>query len=201
MSIEYPSDLIPKETDTIFHDLPDSEWLCRRIPGELPLTEADGRISGKAIEYKDQRHLPTYSVNKIPPANVDFIKFEILNKDYHELWKPGTNGKCPADQEYTYNDSNKFICFPISKIKIETEFVPADPTDKHAKKFIFKVKAIHAPTISNFSHCQLDVSFFDSNGNVLDKRPGKDSRGMEFVYTVIRNNLVRIGNLSPPAIT
>ncbi|WP_061270732.1 hypothetical protein [Leptospira interrogans] len=196
MQPQYPIEIIPKETDLIITSPSPEEWLCRCVPSDIFLVEADGSISGKAITYPKDPHLLTYSVNKIPPSKSEFVKFEIVSSKKNEFyanWVPGNPGKVPTPMDFEYKESSQYFVFQIGKLKVSGLYTPAKENAKYSRSFHFNLTILHMPTLCNFSHFSFEVKLLDDQGIDLNPKPNAKSPGMQIVYAEIRQALCKIG--------
>lgn len=111
----YPQRLIPKTTDFYIKDLFPHDFLCRyTADSRFELRDQDGLLTAEAVEGNKFRG---YSLNKIPPSEIEDIYIEFYDKTkFNQLWIEGENGIEPTFDDYFLNENRKFFFIKVGDI-------------------------------------------------------------------------------------
>jgi hypothetical protein len=193
----YPHRLIPRSADTKITDLDSilEDVLCRWVSAGKELKDQQDSLAAEAVEEKK---LFGYSVNKIPPSEVEdiLIAFHDTAK-FNQEWTEGNDGVNPNDNDYYKDESRKYFLLKIGDVhNYEGKYpYPADP--KAAPNYIFKVQVAHKPLIANYSHFEFDIKFYELNGlDVAKIEPSRSSASRKLIVADLRQHLIRKAKFS-----
>ncbi len=165
---KYPNRLLPRKNDSVITKFNTHDILCRW--SKYPLKDETGKLSALAV---DERRIPEYSTNKLPPSISEDIKIAFHNNKLTYIkWKPGENAIKVKDEDFYYDDSRSMFYLKISSIDGYTSKYPYPFSEELSDyNFIFQVKVVHDPLKVNYSHCIFEISCFDTDGLSSEPSP------------------------------
>lgn len=185
--MSYPIRLLPRPFDKIIKQIDQRHILCRWVSPSLKLKDSNGSLSAEAIEEK---RLPGYSTNKIPPSVVEDVKIAFHNDEFEKNWSEGEIVAPPSDEDYYTTDRNYFL-FRIEDIyKFSKPY--SFPPDNPVHNYYFQIDTVHKPLRANISHFEFNIQHFSSSGNP-EKGPSPTSKTFKRVIAAdIRSRLMKI---------
>lgn len=188
---DYPQRLLPDKYFKIINQFDETEILCRWT--KYPLKDETGRLSALAV---DEKRLPGYSTNKIPPSATDDILIAFYNQAIqNEIWNEGDEPISVDHSDFYYDLDRKYFFITISDVNnFEGQYPYPYSTELNQFTFRFKVLVKHAPLKVNYSHCEFEIIFFDQNGKETTQ-PSKNSL-QKVVLATIRDKLIRESRFS-----
>lgn len=138
--------------------------MCRGVRSNIPLLDEHGNLSPLAIEIK---RLPGYSTNKIPDSKSCDTQIAFAShckSKYNRNWHGKKRGIYPSRLDYTLDLNGKQFFIPIRLIDNYSEAISTAAKPVQTKHF--RVKVVHKPTWTNYSHCELFI-FDVSTGNEI----------------------------------
>jgi len=188
---DYPQRLLPQKHFEIIEPLNSKDVLCRW--SQYPVKDELGKLSALAIEEK---RLPSYSTNKIPPSQERDILIAFYDKEIQKIkWVPGEDPLLISEDEFYYDDKREYFFIQIESIDgYRGKFPYHYSLNQSDYKFIFEVKVKHDPLKINYTHCVFEIYYFDGNGNPANKPSHKSLE--KVVITSIRDELIRKAKFS-----
>lgn len=184
---EYPRRLLPQPHFPFINSLNPYEVLCRW--SHYPIHDELGKLSALAIEEK---RIPTYSTNKIPPSEVIDVKIAFHDKNLTSLkWTPGEDPIDISPEDFFIDELRNCFFIQIKDIDGYKGLYPVPYTsDELEYRLTFIVKIVHDPLKVNYSHCCFEIQYYDMNGNPT-KTPSRNSLE-RVVIARIRTELIRV---------
>lgn len=146
---------MPKPHNSIA-DIVDSEsTLIHRVDSTYPLL-VDNRLNTEKL-IKVER-IPGLSHNRVPPSEISDV-FILLRKKIHKNeWWPGLETPKVRFWDYTLMKRKERSHFFVKAGDFDFEDSYRNPYDAPNPEFTFRVRFVHKPTITNYSHYELEVS-------------------------------------------
>jgi len=189
---EYPIYLLPQPNFTLIEDLNPEEILCRW--SKYPLKDESGRLSALAVEEK---RIPTYSTNKVPPSKEDDIKIAFHDNNLQSIkWKEGEDHIAISPDDFYLDEERKCFFIKLGEIHGYNGKYPFPSFSEDVSKYKleFSVRVTHDPLKVNYSHCCFEIQYLDENGNAT--RPPSQKSLDKVIIASIRNELIRISKFS-----
>lgn len=165
--MSYPEELLPQEIFKIIDTenlLPDKVLVRKSCKAEADSFTISGDLRVDAI-CDHPRRVPGLSANLFAIFLADHLKYDPIDKSYHDYWNSGD--EIPAKEEIEFNIAEEVLPIFFLITDLHNQKFPYQKIEPKNKiiEFEGRIEIIHKPTMCNFWHFELTI--YDSEGNEI----------------------------------